>query len=259
MSVDATGLSVSYGSHQVLHDVTIAVASSEWLGLIGPNGAGKSTLLKAFAGLVTGRGTVHLDGRPIDAIGRRALARSLAYVPQEPIMPPGMIVVDYVLLGRTPHVPYLGTEGKDDVLAALRALESLELEAFAHRPVDDLSGGERQRVVLARALAQDPSILLLDEPTSALDIGHQQQALELIGAIRDQRALTVVTAMHDLTLAGQFADRLALIADGHLVADGAVSDVLTATNIQSHYDASVEIIGLPDGGIAVVPIRGVRP
>ncbi len=256
MSISTRNLSVSYGSNKVVDDISLSVATNEWLGLLGPNGAGKSTLLKAVAGLVDAKGEVMINGQDPTSLPRRTLAKHLAYVPQEPIMPVGMIVLDYILLGRTPHLPYLGSEGKQDLDAAREALELLDLLEFAQRPVDDLSGGERQRVVLARALAQEPTILLLDEPTSALDIGHRQNALELIGSIRAQRPMTIITAMHDLTLAGQFADRLLLLSEGRLVAEGSASDVLTVANIASYYDASVEIIGLASGGVAVVPVRG---
>ena len=255
MSIAATGVSVSYGAATVLNDVSLQVATNEWVGLLGPNGAGKSTLLRVIAGLVGSSGEVTIDGEPQVGMGRRSVAQRLAYVPQEPVMPAGMTVTEYVLLGRTPHLPYLGSEGQDDLEATARALTVLALMEFADRSLDDLSGGERQRVVLARALAQEPSILLLDEPTSALDIGHRQHALELIGSIRSQRPMTIVTAMHDLTLAGQFADRLVLLFRGRLVAEGSASDVLTVDNVRSYYNAAVEVIGLTGGGVAVVPIR----
>ena len=256
MSLSATMISVTYGGDtRVLDEVSVRVDTNEWLGLLGPNGAGKSSLLKAIAGLVPATGSVLLDGKDPAELGRKAVAQRVAYVPQEPLMPPGMTVTEYILLGRTPHLPYLGSEGREDLLAAYAALELLDLIGFAGRALDDLSGGERQRVVLARALAQEPSILLLDEPTSALDIGHRQQALELIGAIRHDRPMTIITAMHDLTLAGQFADRLVLLFEGRIVADGNARDVLTAENVRSFYGATVHIIPIAGGGVAVVPVR----
>lgn len=257
MSIRARSVTVAYGEDApVVRGLDVDVASNEWLGVLGPNGAGKSTFLKALAGLIEFDGAIALDDEDLRTLHRKVTARTVAYVPQEPVMPPGMRVFEYVLLGRTPHLSYLGTESRDDVAVAERSLEALDVAEFAERTVDDLSGGERQRGVLARALTQQASILLLDEPTSALDIGHRQHALELIGAIRTRRPITIVTAMHDLTLAGQYADRLVLLADGEVVADGLAADVLTADTIATHYDASVEIIELDGGGVAVVPVRG---
>lgn len=255
MSVTVADLAVSYGPTEVVHRVSFDVDTNEWLGLIGPNGAGKTTVLRALAGLVPSSGRVELDGEIAAELPRRTVARRVALVPQEPILPPGMTVADYVLLGRTPHLSYLGTESRSDLAVAREALASLSLAEFADRPLDDLSGGERQRVVLARALAQEPSILLLDEPTSALDIGHRQHVLEHIRRLIDERPMTVISAMHDLTLAGQFADRLALIAGGSIAADGPPGTVLTESIIAEHYAAQVAVVTLGDGSVAVVPIR----
>jgi iron complex transport system ATP-binding protein len=160
-----------------------------------------------------------------------------------------------VLLGRTPHIGYLGSEGRRDREAAGRALLRLDLADLVPRPLGSLSGGERQRAVLARALAQEAPLLLLDEPTTSLDVGRQQQALELVDALRRSEGLTVLSAMHDLTLAGQYAERLLLLARAELVAGGAPGEVLTEELITAHYAASVRILGLGGGGMAVVPAR----
>jgi iron complex transport system ATP-binding protein len=165
-----------------------------------------------------------------------------------------MTVGEYVLLGRTPHLGPLAKEGLRDRGAAAEALARLDLLAYAERRLGTLSGGEKQRVVVARALAQESRIVLLDEPTASLDIGHQQQALELLDALRAESGLTLVAAMHDLTLAAQYADRMVLLDDGRVVADGGPVDVLTEHLISRHYDASIEVVSL-DGRIAVVPTR----
>ena len=255
MSVVIDRLSVSYRpGAPVVRELSLDVNAGEWLGLLGPNGAGKSTLLKAIAGLVEHTGSILLRGVDAASLRHRDRARCVAFVPQEPVIPPGMTVTEYVLLGRTPHLPYLGTEGRGDLTVAASALALLNLEPFANRSMSALSGGERRRVVLARAIAQQADILLLDEPTGALDIGQGQNALELIGYLREERPMTIITAMHDLTLAGQFADRLLLMAGGRLVADGPASQVLTAEYIREFYQANVEVVNV-NSGVAVLPIR----
>jgi iron complex transport system ATP-binding protein len=157
-------------------------------------------------------------------------------------------------MGRTPYLRPLAREGKGDLAAAARALSRLELEELAERTLGTLSGGERQRVVVARALAQEASIVLLDEPTASLDIGHQQQALDLLDALRATDGLTLVAAMHDLTLAAQYADRVLLLDAGRVVADGVPAEVLTEEALAEHYGARVRVIEL-DGGLAVLPAR----
>jgi iron complex transport system ATP-binding protein len=176
-------------------------------------------------------------------------------VPQSPLLPPDLPVGEYVLLGRTPYIGPFSSESRRDRAAARRALERLELEPFARRPLHTLSGGEQQRVVLARALAQEAPLLLLDEPTTALDIGRQQQALELVAELRAQGPLTVLSAMHELTLALQYADRLALLSEGRLVAAGAPAEIVTESLLAEHYGAEVQVIANGDGPVAVVPRR----
>ena len=249
------GVTVRLGGRPVVLEVTAQVECGEWVALIGPNGAGKTTLLRAIAGLLPYEGHVSLFERPAADLERRERARLLAVVPQEPQTPPWLTVAEYALMGRTPHLGPLAREGAADRDAAARALDRLGLEPFAERALGTLSGGERQRVVVARALAQEAPIVLLDEPTAALDIGHQQQALELLDALRSTDGLTLVAAMHDLTLAAQYADRVLLLAEGQIVADGAPADVLTESALAEHYGASVRVVTLDDR-IAVLPSRG---
>jgi iron complex transport system ATP-binding protein len=248
-------VSVTLGSVRVLSELSAEVEPGEWVALIGPNGAGKTTALRAIVGLVPYEGRVRVledDGR---ALARKHLARRVALVPQVPLMPGDITVRAYVLLGRTPHLGYFGTERREDHRAVEAALEQLDLLSFAERRLDTLSGGERQRATLARALAQDAPLLLLDEPTAALDMGRQQQVLEIVDELRANRGLTVLSTMHDLTLAGQYADRLLLVDGGRLVASGAPDDVLTRALITEHYGAEVAVVDAPGSGFVVVPVR----
>ena len=243
-------VTVELGGRNVVDGVSLAVEHGEWVTLIGPNGAGKTTLLRAVAGLIGHQGEIEIGGERVRRLRRRELARRVAVVPQVPLMPGGMTVREYVLLGRTPYVSYAGRESRRDFAATEEAMARLDLAELAGRQLGTLSGGERQRAVLARALAQEAPLLLLDEPTSALDAGRQQEALELIDALRLDAGLTVVAAMHDLTLAGQYASRLLLLSGGRVVAEGGAEEVLTEPLIAEHYGARVRVL---DG--AVIPVR----
>jgi iron complex transport system ATP-binding protein len=248
-------LTVTLDRTTVLSGVTCAAAAGGWLALIGPNGAGKSTLVRAAAGLVPYQGAIMLDGADVKSLRLRDRARLIAYVPQEPVLPPDMTVEQYVLLGRTPHLGYLGAPGRRDRYQAAAALERLDVARFAARRLARMSGGERQRVVLARALAAEPSVLLLDEPTSMLDVGHQQQVLELVDGLRRDSGLTVLSTLHDLTVAGQYADELVLLDGGRVAAAGPATTVLTADLIEAVYAARVSVSAGPDGRPIVAPLR----
>ena len=253
-SVEITGLTARRGGSPVVDGLDLSLGHGEWLGLIGPNGAGKSTVLEAIAGLVDVSGSIAVGGEAITTMRPRERARRVALVPQQPVIPPGMTVIDYVMLGRTPYMTRLGVESPEDIVAANIAISDLDLEHFATAPVDRLSGGERQRVVIARALAQASPVLLLDEPTSALDVGVRMEVLDHIDAIRRSCGLTVISAVHDLTLAAQFCDRLVMLSGGAIVAEGSAEGVLTADTIHRHYGARVRVIA-DDDGLIVIPIR----
>ncbi len=243
-------VTVELGGRNVVDGVSVAVEQGEWVTMIGPNGAGKTSLLRAISGLVPHRGEIRLGGVSTRDLRRREVAQQVSVVPQSPYLPAGMTVREYVLLGRTPYVSYLGREGRRDQAAAASAIERLDLRDLAGRELGTLSGGERQRAVLARALAQEAPLLLLDEPTSALDAGRQQEVLELIDGLRLDAGLTVVSTMHDLTLAGLYAPRLLLLSGGRIVAQGVPEAVLTAPLIAEHYGATVRVL---EG--VVVPVR----
>jgi iron complex transport system ATP-binding protein len=248
------GVSVSLGGQRVVRDVSLGVDAGHWVALIGPNGAGKTTLLRAIAGLVAHDGAVVIEGDAARGLSRRERARRVALVPQEPEIPPWLTVGEYVLLGRAPYLDAFAREGPADRQAAARALERLDLRDLGDRLLGTLSGGEKQRAVVARALAQEARIVLLDEPTAALDIGHQQQTLELLEQLRVESGLTLVSAIHDLTVAALYADRVVLLDGGELVADGVPGEVLTESTLAARYGARVRVVDV-DGVPAVVPAR----
>lgn len=251
-------VTIRYDDLVAVDGVSFTVAPGEWVALIGPNGAGKSSLLRAVTGQVRYGGEVFESGVATRSLSWRDRARRTALVPQQPELPAAMPVLDYVLLGRTPHIGYLGRESAHDLLVCQSLLERLHLSRFADRPISTLSGGETQRAVLARALAQQAPVLLLDEPTSALDIGRRVEALELVDALRRERALTVLSVLHDLTLAAQFADRLVLLVDGTVRASGTPAEVLDPGVLAASYGARVRVLTGDDGRLVVVPQRAER-
>jgi iron complex transport system ATP-binding protein len=251
-AVSVRDLHVTLGGAPILRGVDLVVEPGEWVTVIGPNGAGKSTLLRAIGGWVSVTGSIALFDKAEHS--RRSRARVVASVAQSPVVPAGMTVLDYVLLGRTPYISMFGRESAADLSAVDDVLSRLELYGFKHRILATLSGGERQRAFLARALAQGAPLLLLDEPTSALDIGHQQDVLELVDELRRDRSLTVLATMHDLAVAGEYADRLVLMAGGRVVATGRPGEVLTEELLCALYKAKVRIVEGEHGPI-VVPVR----
>ena len=253
--VELRDVLVRYGDCVALDGVSHDVDPGEWLGLIGANGAGKSTLLRALARLVRYHGSIRIHGGETHSLPRREFARLVAYVPQNPQFPAHMRAIDYVALGRTPYQGYFGAESEHDRERCAALLDRLGMSHLILRPLSTMSGGELQRLVLSRALAQEAPILLLDEPTSAMDLGRRVEALELVDELRVERQLTVVSTLHDLTLAAQFVDRVLLLAKGRVVADGVPDDVLVEESLNEHFDVRVEILRSANSGIVVVPRR----
>ena len=234
-------LTVAYGERRVLEGVSLTIAPGEFVGLVGPNASGKSTLLKAATRVlrpVSGR--VLLDGRDVwREMSLGEMARSVAVVPQDFPMDFPFTVRETVLMGRTPFVGRLRGEQPADLARVRQAMESTETLDLSDRLISELAGGERQRVVLAKALAQDPRLLLLDEPTSHLDLSHQVDILDLLLGLNREVGLTLVLVLHDLNLAAMYCDRLFLLGGGQLAAEGSPADVLTPANLQAVYGSRV--------------------
>jgi iron complex transport system ATP-binding protein len=248
------GLQVELDRKTIVRNIDLEVGVGQWICIIGPNGAGKSSLLKALAGIIPSTGEILIDDSNMRELSERDRACWIAYVAQEPVMPAGMRVFDYVLLGRTAHLKMLATESPKDLEIAHYVISELDLTGFIDRDVATLSGGERQRVAIARALAQASPIILLDEPTTALDVGYQQEVLELIDKLRKEMKIAVVSTMHDLTVSGLYPDRLLLLAQGNVVASGSAESVLTPENIAQQYGAKVTVIAHESGPV-VIPER----
>ncbi|MEE8421963.1 MAG: ABC transporter ATP-binding protein [Dehalococcoidia bacterium] len=243
---------VSLGGTRILAGVDLALDGGETLGLIGPNGAGKTTLLRAATGLVDiERGSIEVGGEPLDGFSRLDLARRVAVVQQLPEAPASMRVDDLVLLGRNPYLRLLGRESERDYAIAREAMVNAGCDGFATRTLGTLSGGERRRAFIARALAQEPSLLLLDEPTANLDPEAQSAIFEML-RILAAGGVGVLVVAHDLTLAGAYCDRIALLDSGRIVAVGEPRQVLTAEIVTDVYGERVTVMQHPTSGAPVV-------
>ena len=243
------GLTVRYGETSVVDDVSVEIEAGRWTALLGRNGAGKSSLIAAVVGIGQGSDSVTF---PTETGPRY---RFCAYVPQTPVLPPGMTVAEYVLLGRTAHLGWLSSESTEDRHKAASALRQLEMARFADRFLNELSGGESQRVVLARALCQDARILVLDEPTSSLDVGHQLEVLDLVAKLATEKGLTVLSAIHDLTAAARYADDAVILNLGRLSAVGPVEEVLTSDILSRNFGTPMHRMLGPDGSPIIIPLH----
>jgi iron complex transport system ATP-binding protein len=267
VSLAATQLSYAYpgprgARHATLHEVTVRIPAGSRTGVLGPNGCGKTTLLKLLAGVLRpDRGSVSLDDRPLASLSRREAARRMALVPQQTHPVFDYTVLELVLMGRHPHLGAFTLEGPRDLAIAREALAATGAAHLAGRLYASLSGGEQQRVVIAAALAQEPSILLLDEPTTALDLRAQVEVTALLAGLARDRRVTLVIATHDLNLAAALCDRLVVLRDGRLLAEGPTADLLTAPLVHRLYgiDADVRfheraghltVVPLPQAGVS---------
>jgi len=250
------GVGVRFGERQVLDDVSFEVAPGEMVGLVGHNGSGKTTLLRvATRVLAPDAGVVSLAGRPLQEFSRAELARSLATLPQDTMLPYPFSALEVVLMGRAPHQPLFGLDRPIDLACARAAMERLDIAELADRSIQKLSGGERQLVMFARALAQEPQILLLDEPTAFLDLRHR---IDLLSAVRERvvEGGSALVVSHDLGLVARACDRLVLLAAGKIVAQGRPAEVLDPDVLQRAFGIEADIVIAPDGSPLVVPRLG---
>ena len=245
------GVRVTLGGREVLAGVDLEVRRGELLGLVGPNGAGKTTLLRAATALLPAQGSIAIAGRALGEHGRLELARTVAVVQQLPEAPPTMCAGELVLLGRNPHLRLLGRESARDLAIAERAMARAGCAELAERALETLSGGERRRTFIARALAQEPALLLLDEPTANLDPEAQGAIFELLRELCAD-GVAVLAVVHDLTLAAAYCDRIALLHRGRIVATGAPEQVLTNEAVGAVYGQRVTVIAHPRSGAPLV-------
>ena len=264
--LQAADLTCRFGRATVLHGVSLPATHGGITGVLGPNGSGKTTLLRLLAGsLAPTTGEVRLDGQPIASIPRRILARRVAVVPQEIHTVFDYTVLDLALMGRYAHLGPFGFESATDLIAVRRALMATGTAHLEARRFDTLSGGEKQRVVIASALAQLDDedddrgrVLLLDEPTAALDLHYQIEVAQLLRQLADARGLTLLVTTHDLQLAWQVCDRVVLLQDGRVLADGPTVETLTPDRLQTLYGVHVDRMVHPDGSVSLVPVSLVR-
>ncbi len=238
--IELNDISLGYDHQAILSNVNMKAMPGQIIGLVGPNGSGKSTLIKGMTRVIDlFSGHILIDGHDIKTIKRDELARLIATVPQNPVLPEAFTAFEVVLMGRTPHLGLLRYEGGKDLDITWQAMEATHTQFFAERRVSELSGGERQRLIIARALTQQPRVILLDEPTAHLDINHQVEILNLVKSLCLEQSLTVIAALHDLNLAAQYCDWMVMLNGGKIYAEGTPANVLTAQNIKRVYGAEV--------------------
>lgn len=255
VTVSLNEVSFSYPGADILHDITFSIGPGEMTGLIGPNGSGKSTLIKCMDTILKPRGSILLNGRDIHTLERVDVARNIGLVPQNGTSAMSSTVFETVLMGRRPHSAWrISTQDIDKVA---HALERLGIGDMAMRDFSSLSGGQKQMVLLARAICQEPEVLLLDEPTSALDIRHQLEVLEIVNHLVKERNMSVIIALHDLNLGARYTDSMVMLREGKIFSAGKPADLYTPDMIREVYGVMAEIISV-HGKPHVVPIRPVE-
>ncbi len=255
--ISAEGVVFGYSPDApVLHGVGMTASAGKLLCILGPNGSGKTTLLRCLLGLLRPqRGRVMLDGREIRKYSRRGLARMLAYVPQFPASAFSFTVRQIVLMGRFAHGGPMGLAGRDDRRVAHLAMEMTATSRFADRTLDELSGGEAQCVMIARALAQQPTVMLLDEPTSHLDVKNQLKIYRMMRRLADEWRMAVVCVSHDVNLAARFADEMLLMREGRIGADGTPRQVIRRDVLGETYGVEIDLVEVPGQDVPLVRAR----
>jgi len=248
--IEVNSISFRYHEDWVLQDVSFRVEKGEFVGVIGPNGSGKTTLLKILYRLLSPqKGEILFELVPMKKMDRTDIARRIAVVAQEAHLLFPFSVLETVLMGRSPYLGQLMFESEKDLEIVKKAMEWTNILPFSERPMDELSGGERKRVFIARALAQEPEVVLLDEPTVNLDIHHQMDFLDLILTLNRERGLTIIMASHDMNIASEFCDRLILLQGGRIYKIGTPEEVITKENIESVYGCEVWVDQNPISGM----------
>lgn len=252
-------VTLGYGETIVLSGIDIEILSGEVIGIVGPNGCGKSTLIKGITRVIPLKGgDILLNEKSIKGISQNDIARTVAVVPQSAVLPEAFTAFEIVLMGRTPHMKFLEYEGQKDVDIAVKAMKMTDTIHLAQRRAGELSGGEKQRLTIARALAQQPGIILLDEPTSHLDINYQIETLELISELCKKEGWAVLAALHDLNLAAQYCERIIMLNKGRIFNEGTPCEVVTAVNVKRVYGADVCISSHPVNRLPVTLVTGNR-
>ena len=258
MTLEANSLSLAYDRATIVEELRLTITRGQITTLVGPNGCGKSTLLRGLARLLKPKaGQVVLDGRAIHQIPTKALAKELGILPQSPSAPEGLTVYELVAQGRYPHQGFFQQWSLEDERIAQEALTITHMTAFANRPLDTLSGGQRQRAWIAMALAQDTPILLLDEPTTYLDIGHQIEVMELVQTLNRERQMTILLVLHDLNQAARYSDRMVVMQDGAIVADGSPQEMMTPQMLADIFHVHVTVVQDPMSGAPVCLPYGI--
>ncbi|MBG9737943.1 ABC transporter ATP-binding protein [Paenibacillus alvei] len=254
--IEVQGLSKHYGEKHVLHDVGLRVEAGEWVGIIGPNGSGKSTLLSLLSGADRPTsGSIQVNGQALASYKRRALSQLMAVLQQEALPPLGFTVREVVEMGRFPFQSWLGSESEDSGALVDRIMERLQLTELADYPLDRISGGQRQRTALAKLMVQSPSIVLLDEPTTYLDIHYQVQFMDIVRDWQKDCGLTIVSVLHDLNLASLYCDRLVVIHDGGIAAQGTPDELMNPELLSRIFATDTTIVPHPDTRRPQVLIR----
>jgi iron complex transport system ATP-binding protein len=248
MAIDVKNLNFFYGEMPVLKDLSFSVAKGDFFIIIGPNGSGKTTLMKVMAGIYTPKtGQLKILNRTLENYTRKDLAQTMAFVPQMMPVDFPFSVMEVVLMGRSPYMGMLGVEQEKDLKIAEQALAFTGVAHLAHRKLDQLSGGEQQRVFVARAICQEPDIILLDEPTASLDLAHQTRLMDLMEKLKNETGITVVMVSHDINLAAMYCDRLMLLNKGEMVCLGPPDEVLTFQTLEAAYGCTLLVDESPLG------------